>query len=189
MTGAVDWLFYGLACAAVVTGWRVFRTWSMARASFLLLASFLSVAGVLLLLASEFLGAITVLMMTGEMVIMAVFMVMMMMNSAGLVRMQMGSKFRAPVLVSVGAFLLLAGVALATDWPVRGAVPPPDVTVQIGLGMMGPQMLAFLVAGVVLLVTIVVSLALALPRGRYDRYGDELDRAEPADPIRGGVGR
>lgn len=189
MTGPVDWLFYGLAAAAVVCGWRVFRTWSMARASFLLLASFLAVAGVLLLLSSEFLGAITVLMMTGEMVVMAVFMVMLMTNSAGHVRMSMGGSLRAPVATAVSAFLLLSGVALGTDWPVRADAPPGDVTVQIGEGMMGPQMLAFLVAGVVLLITIVAALALALPRGRYDRYGDRLDRRPPSDPIRGGVGR
>jgi hypothetical protein len=55
--------------------------------------------------------------------------------------------------------------------------------------MMGPKMLIFLGAGVALLACMIASLALATHRGRYDRYGDELDRKTPDDPVRGGVGR
>lgn len=184
-----DVLFVVLAVIAVAAGWRVFRTWSMARAAFLLLTSFLAVAGVLLLLASEFLGSIMVLMMTGEMVIMAVFMVMLMMNSAGLVKMSMGSSIRFPAAAAVIAFLGLSAVALLTPWPDRAGQPPPDVTYAIGEGMMGAKMLVFLSAGVALLACMIASLALALHRGRYDRYGEDLQRTTPSDPIRGGVGR
>lgn len=184
-----DALFVLLAAAAVAAGWRVFRTWSMARAAFFLLASFLAVAGVLLLLASDFLGSITVLMMTGEMVIMAVFMVMLMMNSAGLVKMSMGGSVRFPAAAALVTFVVLSAVAVATPWPVRSTQRPADVTYAIGEGMMGPKMLVFLVAGVALLACMIAALATALHRGRYDRYGDDLSRTGPSDPIRGGVGR
>jgi len=30
---------------------------------------------------------------------------------------------------------------------------------------------------------------LALNRGRYDRFGDDLKQRPPADPARGGIGR
>jgi NADH:ubiquinone oxidoreductase subunit 6 (subunit J) len=182
-----DALFAGLASLAVVSGWRVFRTWSMARASYALLVSFLAVAGVLLLLSSEFLGGIAVLMMIGEMVIMAVFMVMLMHNSAGLVRMSMGGDERFAIAAGVGVFALLASVALLTPWPVREGPPPVDVTRLIGNGMMGSKMLVFLAGGVALLATMIASLGLALHRGRYDRYGDDLDAEHPRDPIPGGL--
>lgn len=185
----VDVLFVVLAVVAVVAGWRVFRTWSMARAGFLLLTSFLAVAGVLLLLGSEFLGSIMVLMMTGEMVIMAIFMIMLMTNSAGLVRMSMGGSIRFPAAAATVAFLALSAVAVVTPWPVRSDTAPPDVTYAIGEGMMGAKMLVFLVAGVALLACMIASLALATHRGRYDRYGDDLKRREPSDPIAGGVRR
>lgn len=182
-----DALFTGLASLAVVSGWRVFRTWSMARASYALLTSFIAVAGVLLLLVSEFLGSIAILMMVGEMVIMAVFMVMLMHNSAGLVRMKMGGDERFAIASGVGVFVLLAAVAVVTPWPVREGTPPADVTRLIGEGMMGPKMLVFLAGGVALLAVMIASLGLALHRGRYDRYGDDLDASRPADPIPGGL--
>lgn len=164
-----DVLFFALGTAAVVGGWRVFRTESMARAAFYLLVSFLAVAGVLLLLGSDFLGGITVLMMTGEMVLMAVFMVMLMMNPGGLVSMSMGRGSRFPIVAAVVAFLVLTAGALTTDWPVRGDRAPADVTALIGEGMMEAKMLVFLAAGVALLACMVASLALALHGGRYTR--------------------
>ena len=82
-------VFAVLAVAAVVSGMLVFRVDSMARATFLLLTSFLCVAGTMLLLDLHYLGALTVLMMTVEMAVMVVFMLMFMMNPAGLTPMTM----------------------------------------------------------------------------------------------------
>lgn len=181
--------FWALGLLAVAAGFGVFRAKSMVRVSFLLLTSFLAVAGELLLLASEFLGAIIVLMMTGEMVIMAVFMVMYMMNPGGLMPMAMYHNKPFALTVSIGSFGALATGALLVDWPERRGTVPNDVTFAIGEAMMGPKMLVFLAAGVAMLACMVASLSLATPRGRYDRYGDELDAERPNDPVPGGVGR
>ena len=54
---------------------------------------------------------------------------------------------------------------------------------------MGPQMLTMIVLGITLFATMVASVVLATHRGRYDRFGDDLKRRPPADPMRGGVGR
>ena len=80
----VDVVFAGFAFGAVITGYLVFRADSMVRASFWLLASFVSVGGVLVLLNARFLGFSLLLMMAGEMSVMAIFMVAFMMNPAGL---------------------------------------------------------------------------------------------------------
>jgi NADH-quinone oxidoreductase subunit J len=42
--------------------------------------------------------------------------------------------------------------------------------------------------GVALLATIVATVVLATDRGRYDRFGDELDAPRADDPAGGGVG-
>ncbi|MBA3658146.1 MAG: NADH-quinone oxidoreductase subunit J, partial [Gemmatimonadales bacterium] len=86
---ASDLLFWAFALGSVVAAWRVFRTDSMFRAAYWLLASFIGVAGILVLLGAEFLGLVLVLMMAGEMTIMAIFMIMFMMNPAGLNPMMM----------------------------------------------------------------------------------------------------
>jgi NADH-quinone oxidoreductase subunit J len=180
--GFADILFLLFSLLAVVTGVQVFRTDSMVRAAFLLLASFLAVAAVVIMLGSEFVGAIMILMMTGEMVLMAVFMVMFMMNPGGLMPMQMVHQPRFALAVSVLVFAGMTAVILLVDWQVHSTAMPADVTYAIGEGMMEEKMLIFLAAGVALLACMIASLALALHRGRYDRYGDDLDRPEPVDP-------
>ena len=78
-----------LGVVAVVLGAFVFVVDSMARATFALLGSFLAVAGIMLVLDLHYLALVTALMMTMEMAVMAVFMIMFMMNPAGLMPMTM----------------------------------------------------------------------------------------------------
>src|SRR3546814_10496100 len=58
-----DLAFFVLAASAVWTGWRVFRTDSMVRASFSLMLSFIAVGLIMLLLAAPYIGIATVFMM------------------------------------------------------------------------------------------------------------------------------
>ncbi|NNF11794.1 MAG: NADH:ubiquinone oxidoreductase subunit J, partial [Gemmatimonadetes bacterium] len=67
-----DVLFWAFGSGSVVAAIQVFRTDSMVRAAFWLLASFGGVAAILILLGLQFLGFILLLMMAGEMAIMAV---------------------------------------------------------------------------------------------------------------------
>ena len=69
----IDITFLSLATLAVVTGWRVFRTDSMVRASFFLLVSFIAVGVIMILLAAEYLGVAMFFMMAVEMTVMALF--------------------------------------------------------------------------------------------------------------------
>lgn len=181
--------FAVLAVLAVVTGMLVFRVDSMARATLSLLASFLCVAGTMLLLDLDYLGALTVLMMTVEMAVMVVFMLMFMMNPAGLTPMTMVHNRRGALGLSAGVFVMLAAGALLIPWPERRGDPPADATRQLGESIMEGKMLVMLVVGVSLFATIVAATVLATARGRYDRYGDELDRPAADDPIPGAVGR
>jgi NADH:ubiquinone oxidoreductase subunit 6 (subunit J) len=181
--------FWLLAVLAVVSGIGVFRVSSMARATFLLLASFLCVAGELLLLDLAYLGVLVVLMMTMEMVIMAVFMVMYMMNPAGLMPMVMVHNRRAALAIALAVFAGLAAGVFLVPWPARRASPPADPTFALGDALMGPKMLVMMVIGVALLATMIAAVVLATHRGRYHRYGDDLERRHPDDPVPGGLGR
>lgn len=181
--------FWVLAVLAVASGYGVFRVDSMARATFLLAASFVAVGGELLLLDADYLGVVTILMMVMEMAIMAVFMVMYMMNPAGLMPMTMLHNQAGSVAIAVGTFVLLAAGIVLVPWPTAAATPPPDPTLALGEGIMGSKQLVMTAIGPLLLATIVASIVLATARGRYDRYGDDLDRDRAADPIEGGIGR
>lgn len=168
----VDLAFYLFAAGAIVTGFRVFRTDSMVRAAFFLLASFSAVGGMLVLLGAEFLGMVLILMMAGEMLVMAILMVMFMMNPAGLNPMSMVHQPRVATLAGVVAFLALAGVALLGEFPDRPAPEPSRATEQLGVELLGDSMLVFQTAGVTLLATMVGAVVIAGARGRYGSAED-----------------
>jgi NADH-quinone oxidoreductase subunit J len=174
---------------AVALGIAVFVVDSMARATFALLGSFLAVAGVLLAFDLVYLAVVTALMMTIEMAIMAVFMIMFMMNPAGLMPMTMVHNTRGSAAVgAVACGLLVVGI-WTIDWPARRGQLPPDSTRQLGEAIMGSHMLVMLVIGIGLFGTILAGTVLATARGRYDRFGPDLRAARPDDPVPGGLRR
>jgi NADH-quinone oxidoreductase subunit J len=175
LVDAVFWLF---GIGSVVAGYRVFRTDSMVRAAFYLLASFAGVGGILVLLGAEFLGMVLILMMAGEMLIMAIVMVMYMMNPAGLNPMVMVHQPRIAAAAGILAFLALAGVALAGDFPVRPVPDPAAATEELGIELLGDSMLVFQTAGVALLSTMIGAVVIASRKGRYGVAED--DSVEPA---------
>jgi NADH:ubiquinone oxidoreductase subunit 6 (subunit J) len=180
-------VFWVCAAGAVATGILVFTVNSMARATFALLGSFLFAAATVLLVELTYLGVLVALMMIMEMVIMVVFMLMYMMNPAGLMPMTMVHNQKGAAAIAVGTFVALAAGIYLVDWPTGTAQPPADPTRQLGMALMGPHMLTMIVLGLALFATIVVTVVLATHRGRYDRYGDRLDRARPDDPVKGGL--
>lgn len=168
-------VFWPSAVIMLITGFYVFRTSSMARAGLLLLAS-LGVEGLIFLaLASEFLGVLQLLMMSGEMVIMTFFMVMFMNDPGGLMGMDMTHDKRRSAALAVAVAAALAVVAVITDWPARTLNgEAPDVR-QIGFEVMGRSMFSFLFAGITILFAMVGGTMLAKYGGRFgvEAPGDE----------------
>ncbi|MFI7427668.1 NADH-quinone oxidoreductase subunit J [Micromonospora sp. NPDC049836] len=162
-------VFVALALVAVASGGAVFRVNSMARATFALALSFVAVGGELLLLDLGYLGAVTVLMMVMEMAIMAVFMIMFMMNPAGLMPMSMLHNRRGARVIAVVTFVVLAAGSLLVPWPTRPGGPSADPTRTLGEAIMGSKMLVMMAVSAVLFATMISALVLATARGRYDR--------------------
>ncbi|MEU5719056.1 NADH-quinone oxidoreductase subunit J [Streptomyces sp. NPDC020403] len=182
-------LLWTLGLPALVGGVLVFTLNSMARVTFALLGSLVCVGGVVTVLGLPYLGVVIVLMMVMEMVIMAVFMIAYMMNPAGLMPMSMLHNKRGAPAISSVVFAALTTAVFVVPWPDRVRVRPADTTVQVGMSLMGDQMLTMVTLGFVLLATMVGATVLATHRGRYDRFGDDLDQRPARDPAGGGVGR
>lgn len=167
-----DVLFYALSALAIWSGWRVFRVDSMVRATFLLLLSFIAVGGIALLMAADYIGVATVFMMAVEMMVMALFMVMFMMNPAGLNPMQMVHQYRLSVAAGVVIFVGLAGAVLATRLPDNPLSPDRPALRDLGIEMLGGSMLIFETAGITLLATMVGAVVLSSRRGRFGAADD-----------------
>jgi NADH:ubiquinone oxidoreductase subunit 6 (subunit J) len=160
-------VFWPAAVLMLVWGVYVFRTSSMARAGLLLLGS-LAVEGlVFLALASQFLGVLMVLMMSGEMVTMVFFMIMFMPDPGGLMGMDMTHDKRRAAGIATAVAVALAVVAVVTDWPARVAGSnAPDVR-AIGFEVMGRSMFTFLFAAVTILFAMVGGVMAAKHGGRF----------------------
>lgn len=182
----VDVAFWVFGLAAVASGWRVFKTDSMIRATFLLLASFLNVGAILLLLGGVYLGIALMFMMTVEMIVMGIFMVAFMMNPAGLNPMVM---VHQPQAAAAAGWLAFGGGLAVAFWGRFPDQPLPasrPVIVDLGTELMGRSMLMFETAGVALVSTMIGSVVLSSRRSRYgDEAGDDGSLPPMLDPAAG----
>jgi NADH-quinone oxidoreductase subunit J len=179
----VDVAFVVLAAIAVLAGWRVFATDSMVRASFLLLVSFIAVAGIMLLLAAPYIGIATIFMMAVEMMVMALFMVAFMMNPAGLNPMMMVHQNRFSKVAGLGAFVALTAAAALTDLPDVAVSADAPVIHDLGIELLGPSMLPFESAGVTLLAAMIAAVVLS---ARSGRFGPSDEGSRPPGLVPGG---
>jgi NADH-quinone oxidoreductase subunit J len=179
----VDIAFWALSMIAVVSGWRVFRTDSMVRASFLLLLSFVAIAGIMLLLAAPYLGIATIFMMAVEMMVMALFMVMFMMNPAGLNPMSMVHQQPLAIGVGIVAFVGLSAAVLASPLPDLPLSADHRAIHDLGIEMLGGSMLIFESAGLALLSAMIGAVILS---SRSGRFGTADEGSRPPALFEGG---
>lgn len=151
---------------AVWFGVAVFRTASMVRSALSLLASMVAIGGIFVALEAEFLGVLQLMMMAGEMTIMAIFMVMYMMDPGGLGAMDMShQKWAARAVGGAGSVGVLL-IALLVDWgPVVDVAPEPSPQLRaLGIELMTRSMLIFETAGVAILTAMITATAVAIAR-------------------------
>lgn len=172
------WLF---GVAAVWFGWRVFRTDSMVRASFSLLASFLCVGVIMLLLLGEYLGVALFFMMGVEMTVMAVFMIAFMMNPAGLNPMQMVHQHRLSITAGFTSFTVLAILGFAIEFPDVPVADAGNSIRALGMELMEGSMMLMESVGVTILATMVGGTVLASKWGRFGT-ADDGSRPPALDP-------
>lgn len=177
----IDVAFVVFSVGAVASGYGVFRVDSMIRATYLLLASFLNVGAILVLLLAEYLGIALLFMMTVEMIVMGLFMVMFMMNPAGLNPMNMVHQPRIAAAAGTAAAVGLGVVAVFADFPTAPVDESAATIRELGIELLGGSMLVFESIGVTLLATMVCAVILSSAAGRFgDGYeGSVAPTLEP----------
>jgi|AntRauTorckE6833_2_1112554.scaffolds.fasta_scaffold03249_7 NADH:ubiquinone oxidoreductase subunit 6 (subunit J) len=145
-------------------GWRVFRTDSMVRSAFSLLASMVAIGGMFLVMEAEFLGVLQIMMMGTEMSIMAIFMMMYMMDPGGLGQMDMTHQEKPAIVAAVATGGLALAVILLTKWGriIAEAPTPAQQNHDLGIEIMKRSMMLFESAGFSILTAMVAALATAL---------------------------
>lgn len=149
---------------AIWFGWRVFRTDSMVRSAFSLLASMVAVGAIFLVMEAEFLGVLQIMMMGTEMSIMAIFMMMYMMDPGGLGEMDMTHQEKPSIAAAVVTGGLAVVVITLTQWGhiSANAPAPAQQNHDLGIEVMKRSMMIFESAGFSILTAMVAALATAL---------------------------
>ena len=125
-----------------------------------LLGTFVGAAGMYIQLSADFLAAIQILVYVGGTLTLLLFAVML---TAKVTNIRSSNLFRGRTLAFavVGVLLLLLGrVANHTSWPTQSRTPIPSTTL-LGHAFLGPYLLPFEIASVLLLGALVGAVVLA----------------------------
>lgn len=129
-----------------------------------LVLSFAGVAGYYVLLDAGFLAAVQLLIYIGAIAILILFAVMLTRGLMAKRQSQRNQQWLIAALVALLIFVVLAVVLWQVEWPVAGeqAWASPNVSVsQLGQELLGPYVIPFEVASVLLLVALIGAVILA----------------------------
>ena len=185
-------LFYIFSAILVIAALRVITARNPVHAALFLVLSFFTAAGIWMLLHAEFLAILLVLVYVGAVMVLFLFVVMML--DLDLDHMRKGFKQFMPVASLVGAVIvaemsivLIRGF-IGTAQPVQALSPEvaANNTKALGTLLYTEYLFSFEVAGVILLVAIIASVALTLRRRKDTKTQDiaEQIRTRKQDRVR-----
>jgi NADH-quinone oxidoreductase subunit J len=180
----IDIAFWVIAASSIVAAIAVVQIRDLFRAALFLTVSFLSVAGLFVLLRAEFLAIVQVLIYVGAISVLIVFAVL---TTRDIAMGNLSNRLRIPAAVLAALFLLATVfVVLKTEWNlIDDAVPGPASAGDVALAaetvesvealydntipeiaglLLRDYVLAFEVASVLLLAAIIGALALVRER-------------------------
>ncbi len=153
--------FYLLAGLAVLGGAGVAFSPNIVYSALSLMVSFLGVAGLYVMLGAEFVAGVQVLLYVGGVVVLTLFAVMLTQHIAD-VEVSNRSVGRLPALAIVlGVFAVMARAYGDAAWRMEGLTQPEPSTYAVGNALLGPYVLPFEVASIVLLAVLVGAVVLS----------------------------
>ncbi len=172
-------LFYAFSAILLIAATQVITGRSAVHAALFLVLSFVSAAGIWLLLKAEFLAIVLVLVYVGAVMVLFLFVVMML--DINLDKLREGFWGRLPLAAIVGVIVALEMSAVL----MRGFLRPDNHvpvnagnigdTKALGIEIFTNYVFAFEVAAAILLLAIVAAVALTLRRRKDSKYFDPAD--------------
>ena len=186
-----QFLFYLFGAVLLASALGVVLVRNPVHAALLLVLSFVTAAGLWMLLYAEFLAITLVLVYVGAVMVLFLFVVMML--DINLDKLREGFWGNLPVAALVG--LVMAGEMGLLLWrafagaPTTGPNPPPasfSNTKALGRVIYTEYVFAFEIAAVILLVAIVAAIAITLRSRKETKYQDPAEQlaARASDRLR-----
>lgn len=159
-------IFLFLALFTVVMAIGTVTARNLFHAALFLVGAFFGVATIYVLLEAEFLAVSQIIIYIGAIATLIVFAIML---SRSMLGREAGGYNRFWVAAAVGAaalLALLAWVLTTVPFPVVDQPVPADAITQIGTGLVGPYVIPFEVASVLLVVALIGAVMIARERHR-----------------------
>jgi NADH-quinone oxidoreductase subunit J len=154
-------VFYGLAAWTILSAAGVAFTRNIVHAALYLLFAFAGIVGLYAWLAADFVAVVQLLVYIGGILVLTIFAVMLTHRIAD-VEISNRAVGRGPALAIVLAVAGLLGRAVATaSWRVAEPAEPRPTTYGIGEAFLGPYVLPFELASLVLLAALVGAIVLS----------------------------
>jgi len=148
-------VFFLFAAVSVASAAVVVLARSLIYSAFALLFTFFGVAGLYVLLGADFLAATQLLIYVGGILVLLLFGVMLTHKLYDLDLKSEVTQFVPGLFIAVGLFAILTVTAVRTPWAAGAGRPPAPTTAEIGRLFMGPYLLPFEAASVLLLVALI----------------------------------
>lgn len=147
-------IFYVFAAITIGSAAMVVLARSLIYNAFALLFTFFGVAGLYVLLGADFLAATQLLIYVGGILVLLLFGVMLTHKLYDLDLKSGTTQFLPGVFVAVALFVILTITAFQTQWATGSMRPLAPTTAEIGTQFMGPYLLPFEAASILLLVAL-----------------------------------
>ena len=179
--GIADFTFYLFACTTVLAGFLVVVSRNPVHSVLFLILSFLSAAGLFVLLGAEFVAMLLIIVYVGAVAVLFLFVVMMLDVDFAQLKGEMAKYMPLGILVGV-VILMQLGIAFGawesadTAATMRAAATPDDMqnTAALGLLIYDKYILLFQLAGLILLVAMIGAIVLTLRKRVHVKRQDVL---------------
>jgi len=157
-------IFVILSAIVLGAGLMVVTNRNIFHSALYLVLAFIGVAGLYVLLEAEFLAAVQILIYVGAVAVLILFAIMLSGPTFRRSDTQLNEQWPLVVIFALLFFGVLVFVLLQVQWATVEAAVPSDYLVSMGKDLMGPYMLPFEVASVLLLVAMIGAILIARER-------------------------
>jgi len=142
-------------------GLAVVTSKNILHSAFYLILSFVGVAGLYVLLEAPFLAVVQILVYVGAIAVLIVFAIMLTRRLMSKDLIQQNAQWIWAGLGTLGLFAALAFILFQVEWPTAAASAPENQVNLLGEALVGPYLVPFEVASILLLIALVGSIIIA----------------------------
>lgn len=157
-------MFIVLSAVTLVSAALTVTARSLFRAALWLILAFFGIAGLFLLLNAEFLAVAQVLIYVGAISTLIIFAIMLSRGVMDPGTRRFNEQWGLVAGFSAVLFVLLAAILTRVQWPGSAGPVPPDAISMLGVAFMGPYVIPFEVASVLLVVAMIGAVIIARER-------------------------